>query len=280
MQKTSLFIVLVMFFSCKKDPPLFSINNLNNNKITILGHGGMGEKSLYPMNSEKSLNTCLEIGSDGTECDIQLTSDSTLMIFHNRELDESTACNGIIAELNVSQVNGCNYSNLFSGKQNILELNKWYNSIKKNHPNSVITLDCKLYNGKLEYVPYLKSFARAVSRFINDNKLHDLVNVESSNPFFLTYIHEIDKNIRTFIYVTEMSAGIEISKLHPVNGITIDNDLVNALDIKSAHENNLQVALFGMTKENDNTDAMKKSPDYLQCDKLSEVLKILDKYNP
>ena len=103
MVKTRLFIFIgILFFSCNKEE--ISINNLNNNHIEVLGHGGMGYSNLYPINTSESILKCLNIGTDGSEIDIQLTSDNQLVAFHNSTLDENTNFTGRIRDYTWEQL--------------------------------------------------------------------------------------------------------------------------------------------------------------------------------
>src|SRR5215217_6535474 len=68
--------IFLFFCSCSKDPALWKTSNLNGDSITVLGHGGMGNKSLYPIDSHRSIAAALEMGADGSEMDVQLTSDT------------------------------------------------------------------------------------------------------------------------------------------------------------------------------------------------------------
>jgi len=89
-----IFIMLFIVSSCQKED--FDIINLNSNKISILGHGGMGIEHTYPMNSFESILNCLSIGADGTELDVQKTKDSVLVAFHDESLENSTDISGRI----------------------------------------------------------------------------------------------------------------------------------------------------------------------------------------
>ena len=87
-------ILLFVVSSCQKED--FEIINLNNNKITVLGHGGMGIGETYPMNSFESILNCLNLGADGTEIDVQMTKDGVLVAFHDESLEHSTNISGRI----------------------------------------------------------------------------------------------------------------------------------------------------------------------------------------
>ncbi len=72
-----------MIISCKRDVALYEIHNLNNNQISIFGHAGMGFEFEYPIDTYQSIEPVLRIGADGSEMDIQMTSDSILVLYHN-----------------------------------------------------------------------------------------------------------------------------------------------------------------------------------------------------
>jgi glycerophosphoryl diester phosphodiesterase len=269
-------IVFLGFLSCKKDPPLFSINNLNGNKVSILGHGGMGESFKYPMDTDESLNTALSIGSDGTECDIQMSLDSVLVIYHDGNLNERTLCEGIIADKNWPEFWGCHWASPFSYRLNMLALGDWYNSVKEDHPNAFITLDCKLRNGSQDYKNYADRFAAAIHRFIDWNKAYNKINVESSDIAFLERLRAKNSGIRTFYYTANIQDAIDHRQI--LTGVTIFHQQISSQEVSALHVNGLQVALFGMISENENMPAIMKDPDFVQCDKIIEMLKIFDKF--
>ena len=103
-------IVGLLFFACKKDVPVLEIRNLEN-KIYAFGHGGMGIKSLYPIDSFQSLTKSLETGADGTEMDLQLSADSVLFLYHAPNLSESSDCSGTIRTSKAADIN-CEYKSL------------------------------------------------------------------------------------------------------------------------------------------------------------------------
>ena len=90
----------------------FDIQNLNNDEIQVLGHGGMGIHSLLPMNSALSVQYSLDLGAAGAEIDVQMSKDGVLVAFHDEDLSESTNSEGIIHNLNWSQIEGSVYSDL------------------------------------------------------------------------------------------------------------------------------------------------------------------------
>ena len=100
--------LLLTLFSCKKNK--IDILNLNNNRIDVLGHAGMGISSLYPINSGESLISCLSSGANGTEIDIQLTSDNILVAFHDNALEGKTNLSGRIREHSWDEISEATYT--------------------------------------------------------------------------------------------------------------------------------------------------------------------------
>ena len=80
--------IFSVIIACHKDE--YNIVNLNGNRITALGHAGMGIGNTYPMNSYESIFKCLNLGMDGTEFDVQMTKDSVLVAYHSQDLSDET----------------------------------------------------------------------------------------------------------------------------------------------------------------------------------------------
>ena len=109
MNKVFYILTFCLFlFSCKKEE--FKVENLNNNAITLLGHGGMGIGSTYPMNSYESVLKCLNLGMDGTEIDIQMSKDSVLVLFHDQEIAGNTNLKGPVNTLNWNELKNLHYN--------------------------------------------------------------------------------------------------------------------------------------------------------------------------
>ena len=87
MKKLLYILSIFLFSSCQKE--IFDINNLNGD-ILVIGHGGMGVSHSYPINTFESIMHCINLGTDGTEIDVQMTKDGVLVAFHDKELSNKT----------------------------------------------------------------------------------------------------------------------------------------------------------------------------------------------
>ena len=79
-----------------------------------------------------------------------------------------------------------------------------------------------------------------------------------------------------FIYPNSFNSGLEIATRMNLFGITISTDIVNKKQIEIAHNNNLFVAIWGISSKGANSDGIKKNPDFIQSDKIKNLVDLLD----
>lgn len=267
-----------IFTSCKKDPPLFKIQNLNGNRINCFGHAGMGDKSLYPINTLESIQSCLTTGADGSEMDIQISSDSTLVIFHEEDLSESTLCNGEIYQNLWNNISNCHYKALLSKSYKLISFDELIQQIP-NPKDYIFTFDCKThYVEPSEYELFSQRFARAISRCLDKYHLNKQVYIESKDPVFLTELKKINPDFYLYLYTDDFYEGARIGDSLDLYGLTMDNNLISESQIEIAHNKNLRISLFNVNTEKENYSAVEKSPDNIQTDDLKYLLKIFGKY--
>ncbi|MGE3825324.1 MAG: glycerophosphodiester phosphodiesterase, partial [Bacteroidia bacterium] len=135
-------LLCVTLTSCQKES--FTIVNLNNNRITTLGHSGMGVGRAYPTDTYKSVLNCLATGADGTEINVQMTKDNVLVAFHDEELGGATNLEGMINSHTWAELEDA-YYDAFPYKQfRILQFDNFFS--KLSHPEYYFfTFDCKLF---------------------------------------------------------------------------------------------------------------------------------------
>ncbi len=278
-------IIIIVFASllsfCKKDPKLFTTENLNNNTISVYGHAGMGIGFQYPIDTYESVEPCLRIGADGTELDVQLTKDSVLVVFHHQKLEDGTLCNGIINEKYWTEIKGCNLASPISSKVNLLTFDELLNRLRDDNfdlKKYTFTFDCKLYTIQSDLKKFREQFARAILNCISKNELEERILIESSDTSFIRVLKTLQPSLKLFIYPSSYSEGLAIAKKMDLFGITIHNDYVSAEQIKEAHENGLRITLWGINSDENNLNAIYKSPDYIQTDRIIHLLKVFDKY--
>ncbi len=254
----------MLLVSCKKDPSLWKIDNLNNNKIAVIGHGGSGVKYKYPMNSMNSLNTVLSKDVEGTEMDVQMTKDSVLVLYHNANLEDGTNCNGKISGYNWSKIKECKYKYPLVGKVNLISVNDFF-AQQSNIKKYIFVFDTKVEVTDSEETLHL--FANALYNLITKYNLEENCFIESYNTNFLKLLYSKNHKLKLFLHADHYQTVLDAKAEVNLFGLTMDRLKISKQEIEDAHKNNLRVAIFNLDTEQGNINGIEMNPDYMQTDK-------------
>lgn len=268
-----IFFYMFLFLSCKKDPAVWTINNLNGNKISAFGHGGMGITYRYPMNSFESLTKVLDLGADGTEMDVQLTRDNVLVLYHSSKLQDDTDCDGLIRNKNWSELQSCKYHTPVFKNAGLIRASDFFAKLSAN--SYTFTFDCRVQIN--DDVEFMTRYTDALSKLIEKYAIIDRSFIESYSAAFLKMLYEKNNNFKLFVHPNDLAAGLEVAKQVKLYGITIDRENITKQEIAFAHSNNLRVALFNADTQRENLAAIQMSPDIIQTDDMSYLVKVLSK---
>jgi glycerophosphoryl diester phosphodiesterase len=273
MKKLLIFcLIFSIIISCKKEE--FNIVNLNGNRITALGHAGMGVGNTYPMDSYESILKCLNLGMDGTELDVQMTKDSVLVAYHGQDLSDATNLKGLINSLNWNEIKNAHYSQTPYLDYSIISLEQLFSNIE-NIQKYKFTFDCKLYTNTNNSNRFFESYINAVVNLIQKHQIEKNIYIESQSVEFLTLFKTKKPDYKLFIYPSSFESGIDIALSKGLFGITISTQDITKKQIEIAHDNNLLVAIWNTHSESDNIEAINKSPDFIQTDKVKNLVKLL-----
>jgi glycerophosphoryl diester phosphodiesterase len=276
-----LLFTILFAYSCSKDPAIYETTNLNGNTISAFGHAGMGLGFKYPIDSYESIEPCLRIGSDGSEMDIQMTKDSVLLVYHHKYLEEGTLCEGTINDKLWSEIWGCHHASPYSSKINLTsfdDLMRDLSSANYNATDFTFTFDCKLYTHTSNWNLYLNQYANAILKAMDDYQLQNNLLIESQDTNLLRILQNKRNGLKLFIYPNNFTTGLAIAKSMNLYGITIHTDEISESQVKLAHDNGFRITLWGVNSEKSNIEAIAKSPDFVQSDKIIHLLKIFGKY--
>lgn len=267
-------VISLIVFSCEKKS--YNVQNLKNGNIELLGHGGMGVGFKYPINSSLSVSSCMEINADGTELDIQLSKDSVLVAYHNNFLSEDASCEGLVNQHDWQNINHCRYSSIYSNSLQVMSLRKLFEE-NNSFIGKTIILDCKLYFSSQPVKSFFMSFARSLQRLYQD---FDGVNiiVETTSKKFVASLKKVGYSGEILYNNPDIQEAINVAFTNSLYGISSDNAIITSENIKEAHKKGLYVSLFGVTSKRQNRSAIKKSPDFIQSDKIVYLLKEFEKY--
>jgi len=266
------FLISLIFFSCEKED--FTVENLNGNKITSLGHAGMGIGKTYPMNSFESIAKCLNLGMDGSEFDVQMTKDSILIAYHDQYLSANTNFIGQVNSLTWEELKTAHYTQTMYLDYSITSLEDLFSNMD-NIQKYTFTFDCKLYADKPNMNEFYLTYINAVIKIVQKYQLQNKVCIESQDEDFLSLFKNKEPEYKLFIYPSSFETGIETALALNLYGITISTRDISEKQVKIAHDNNLRIAVWNTHSESDHIEAINKNPDYIQTDKVENLIKLL-----
>lgn len=263
---------LLVLASCRK-PDLDAVENLNNNTVAVMGHGGMGIASLYGMNTMESVSKCIELGAAGTEIDVQMTSDSVLVAYHNQFLEDRTAGVGKVHANTSAQIAALNYIDLPHQEYALVQLEDILSRFENR--NLTYSFDCKLYPAN-NPDQYHAQFARALHRIVNQFKETAAITIESQSLDFLLRLQQLDNNVPLYIYQS-FDSGIKLAIDNNLAGVSVAVDGFSKEDADYAHANGKKVITWNTHTRERNREAIEKNADYIQTDILPYLLRVTDR---
>ncbi|MDO9255374.1 MAG: glycerophosphodiester phosphodiesterase family protein [Bacteroidales bacterium] len=273
--KRILIIVCLVFLSitsCKKE--VFDIENLNGNRITALGHAGMGVGNTYPMDSYESIVKCLNLGMDGSEFDVQMTKDSVLVLFHDMNFSERTNLKGTVNSLNWNEIKNAHYSQTLYLDYSIISMEQLFSNVE-NLQKYKFTFDCKMDADITDANRFYESFINAIVKIVQKYKIENNIYIEAQDVGFLTRFKNKYTDYKLFIYPSSFESGLNTALSLNLSGITISTRDITKEQIKIAHDNNLWVAIWNTHTNEDNMDAINKNPDFIQTDNVRNLVSLL-----
>lgn len=272
--KSIIYILFIPFFliSCKSES--FEIENLNGNRIDVLGHAGMGISNLYPSNSAESILNCLNLGATGSEMDIQMTSDGVLVLYHNESLDGATNGVGFINSQTWDEIKNTEYDETPYSNYNLVRLSDLLEKVD-NPENYIFTLDIKLYTESGDYLTFFDQYTDAIVDIFAEFNLYNHVFVESQSTDFLSMLQTKAGNIGLYYYPQTFEDGFSNAVAFNLKGISISTLSISKEQIEQAHNSGIFVTVWNTQSEADNIEAIHKNPDMIQTDRVNHLVKLL-----
>ncbi len=271
--------ILFLWNACQK-VDLNEINNLNGNRITLIGHGGIGFESpqnALPHDSFSSLTKAVEaFGTEGVEVDIQLSADGTLFMYHDDVLETGTDCFGCVFYKESEELLNCRFrssfrSNLFlNEKLDKLESVLQVFALRPIKPKVIFDIKFALEAcGDFDYDTYEERFVAEIARLITKYDALDWCYVEAGKFDFLMALQEKLPAIK-LSFITGSYEEEEIIEVAN-NGIYMISSTNNAISkefVQFIHEQGLRVAIYGVKIRSAAVEAINKSPDYIYADNI------------
>lgn len=265
-------LISLLFSSCKKEN--FNIINLNNNRITALGHSGLGVDRVYPPDTYESVLNCLAAGADGSEMNVQMTRDCVLVAFHDEMLDNNTNFEGLINSYSYSEIENAFFDTYPYMHFSIMNIDNLFSKLN-NLNNYFFTFDCKLYNSG-DRQTYLENYSNTLIGLIEKHNLQNRMTIESGNIDFLLLMQQKQPDYPLFYYPISFDEGLALVQQYHFQGITIDWEDISREETETAHNLGIYIAIWSTHTKQDNIDAVRKNPDYIQSDKIESLVQMLE----
>jgi glycerophosphoryl diester phosphodiesterase len=257
-------ILLLILIACGQKRPKLSRDTV------ILGHGGMGIYSNYPLNSLESVVQCLELGAEGTEIDLQMSKDGVLYAYHDRTLEESTTGEGEIYKENSGKLNGISYNKSKYSSYSLMSVDELLTQVSS-YQDKVYFLDCKNFNPDSSRA-YARQYAMAIAQIYSEYSVRSSPVIELGNLKIIEELQSIDSTIPIYYY-GPIENAIQITDSFNLEGFVSSVSKTKAELVQELKEKNRGVALYNANSKDRNAEAIRLNVDYIQTDKLRDLLK-------
>ncbi|MFT7591951.1 MAG: glycerophosphoryl diester phosphodiesterase [bacterium] len=278
MRKLWVVISLVGLFGC-------STPDYQSSDIIVLGHAGAGFPSInnhYPINSEESITQALFVhGADGVEVDIQLSTDSQFVLFHDTRLESGANDTGFISDKNWESLKSLTRRDSRTALHDdvvMWRLEDLLNLIDSlgldiylslNIQNQYEVTDQSAYNALLvRQLGNLFAHYTGVTKTIVETRDHDCI----------VALKDLPQQWGIQLFFTGSLSQLNIER----NASYVDGFVTNYLDETESSIQNIRVlgkkvALYGVKIRQDIAPALKFKPDYIQTDNIPLTLSYLDR---
>lgn len=267
------FLLLLGCPGCTSTPDLSKIQNLNQNTIGVLGHGGLGPNSRNPMNSLPAIKGCIKLGAIGTEIDIQLTKDQVFVLYHDEFLESKTSGTGKISELTWPEIEGVYYQQFFKKKTPVMRLDSMLANIN-NPQNFLLTFDCKLYTPLTP--AYTAAFVEALIKVVEQYQRAKTVFIELRQEALIRTLLQQKPHYKVFA-LGSFEWAFRIAKQHNAYGISVTDKDISLDQVSLAHQDSLFVTFYTSGRT---SDVIEKNPDFIQTNKLDYFLQLIPPQYP
>ncbi|HHW30986.1 MAG TPA: glycerophosphodiester phosphodiesterase [Clostridiaceae bacterium] len=162
------------------------------NKSKIIAHRGASKYA--PENTIAAFKKAMELGSDGIELDVQLSSDGHIVVIHDEKLERTSNGSGLVKDKTLKELRELDFGSWFSPEfkgetiptlTEIMELLQDWEGL----------LNIEIKSGPVIYPEIEEKVVSLVNKFSNKNR----VIISSFNHYSLVKIKKIDPDIKTGI---------------------------------------------------------------------------------
>lgn len=181
----------------------------------ILAH--RGASGYAPENTLEAFALAAQLGADGVELDVHLSSDGEIVVIHDERVDRTTNGIGLVSEMTLSQLkalNACNGMGGLTAHNTIPTLREVYELLSPTGLmiNTEIKTDALLYDGICEKLTALEKETGMEGRIIYSSFNHNtILEMKKVNPDAKTGLLYVEALANPWAYAKSIGADA----LHP-----------------------------------------------------------------
>ena len=281
-----IFMLWVLSIAACSKVDLKQINNLNNNQISVVGHGGTGFVSIensLPINSWESIRKAVEFYQvDGVEVDVQLDADRKVWLFHEEELALTTSCVGCLSDWTKKDLADCRYrkgQGMNAGFTHALvELDSVLNYFSNQTQRVPLFLDVSIFPDcwEVSYDQIIMYYAESLYQSIAQFDAQEWVYIETTDLSLIRELRRMSGDLQLVLTRQPDDQIYDWAKEYQLWGFSFNSDEVGRSDVERAHEAGIRVSLWNVRLRNAAVDAANKSPDFIQTDNIPLLQEILN----
>ena len=250
--------------------------------ILITGHGGAGfdiYRNTTPPNTEASVERALHIeGADAIEIDIQLTTDSVLVLFHDTELDRTTPCSGCISTKTYPELQDCPVLGRIPDLQSSHPIPRLDHIFTKYAPTGTtffLNLKPEIACPHPDGPAHQRACARALSRSIKAQGLYDQTYIETYDLAFLQLCKTTDPNLRVIFDGEQFASALRIAQDNNFEGLALVNESITKEQVDKARDANKFLVIWGVRIYDSMVKSVNKGPHAIMTDDIRMLRTIL-----
>lgn len=164
------------------------------NKSKIIAHRGASKYA--PENTIASFKKAVELGSDGIELDVQLSSDGHIVVIHDEKLERTSNGKGFVKDKTLEELRALDFGSWFSPEfkgqviptlTEVMELLQDWEGL----------LNIEIKSGPIIYPDIEEKVVNLINKF--SKKYKNRIIISSFNHYSLVKVKKIDSDIKTGI---------------------------------------------------------------------------------
>lgn len=282
-------VAFIWLFEIKFDTS--QLNNLNNGKVEVIGHAGMGFVSWIPFNAlpDNSMaalqKSIVEKQAAGIEVDLHMTKDEKFVLYHDEKLESKTQLQGCISEMNYKDLSTAEYKVGYPfdwfQEEKLLSFQELIQFLKSRKEFPLLQLDlrnksaCKSIE---ENSVWEKKMAMALHKTLLVAEIPEekLTLITLSRELIQHFIDLETPYELSFEIVGDFDKGLAFAEEKSLKSVTVKPKLLSKAQSKLIHSKGIKIITFGAKSKSGNKKLLELNPDVIQTNNISALRELLE----